>query len=447
MFVSRLLGTQELPAEAQYYMRTFLYLSMVISFLASLSSTFYVLFTIDAIGFTLTAICTSIMLATQMIFDYPSGSLGDWIGQRWVLATAFVFYGINFFLLISATTFLDFILISILNGLGNAQSSGTFDTWVDNNYQIAVGDADPDRKIYGFSTSRVNTFNNLALGFSFMVGGILATLNSRQYVFSIQFGLTTIVILLILVFLRDVKSSKSEVKSLNSSNLDKISNYFGLLKGGIAFLFSSKEVFLFLVGSSIYNVTWMIWGSLILFPLYFGYTGTDALASLLRTTLFFAGIPLSFIMANVSKRFSNNKLPTILFFQIILFFPSFIALTLFVVPTDEFNLIGILLTFILLWTLVGTFFELGITLNQRIMVDLVPSKNRNSVYSLMPTIFSLIGIFVLPIAGSLVEEFGLAAGILCAGVTCIIGSALISISIHMKRLPVEVNTLEYSESL
>ena len=107
---------------------------MMISFLSIMSNTFLVLFTIDAIGFTLAAICTSIMLATQMFFDYPSGSLGDWIGQRWVLTIAFGLYGISFFLLISATTYQDFGLISILNGLGNAQSSGTFNTWLDNNY-------------------------------------------------------------------------------------------------------------------------------------------------------------------------------------------------------------------------------------------------------------------------------------------------------------------------
>ncbi|MHA2307393.1 MAG: MFS transporter [Candidatus Hodarchaeales archaeon] len=447
MIVNKLLGTQELPVDAQYCMRTFLYLSMMISFLASLSSTFYVLFAIDAIGFALAAICTSVMLATQMIFDYPSGSLGDWIGQRWVLAIAFGFYGIGFFLLISATTYLDFVLISVINGLGNAQSSGTFNTWVDNNYRASVGDADPDRKIYGFSTSRVNTFNSISLGSSFMVGGLLATLYTRQFVFTIQFGLSALVIALILYFLKDIQSTKSQALKSYSSISDNIQSYFGFLKGGISFFFSSKKVFLYLIGSSIYNVTWMIWGSLILFPLYFGYTGTDVLASLLRTSLFFAGIPLSFVMANVSKRVSNNKLPVILFLETILFFPSFITLTLFIQPLDEFNLTGIVITFILLWTLVGTIFNLGTTLNQRIMVDLVPSENRNSVYSLMPTIFSLIGIFILPIAGLLVEEFGLAAGIMCAGVTCIVGSVLIYLGMRIKHVTVDTSPKGYTNSL
>ncbi|MFX0124151.1 MAG: MFS transporter [Candidatus Hodarchaeota archaeon] len=429
MFINKILGTQELPTQAQYYMRTFLYLSMIISFLASLSSTFYVLFSIDHIGFALTAVCTSIMLATQLLFDYPSGSLGDWIGQRWVLAIAFIFYGISFLFLITAHTVLDFALIAVINGFGNAQSSGAFATWVDNNYRVAVGEADSDRKIYGFSTSRVNSLNNFALAASFLIGGTIATLISRRIVFTIQFGLSIIIIFLILVYLRDIKIEETPVES-SEKTTSNISNYFTYLKGGIKFLFSSKAAFFFLIGNAIFNVTWMIWGGLVLFPLYFGYTGTDALAGLLRTSLFLAGIPLAFYIANLNKRISNERLPVFLFISTISFFPPFILLTLLMPPTNEFNLLGIALTFIFLWTVVGTVFNISQTLIQRIMIDLVPSENRNSVYSLMPTVFSLIGIPVVPLAGIIIERFGLAAGIFTASIVCAIGSTLISFGVH-----------------
>lgn len=435
MNINKILGTQELPSQAQYYMRTFLYLSMIISFLASLSSTFYVLFSIDHIGFALTAVCTSIMLATQLLFDYPSGSLGDWIGQRWVIATAFIFYGISFLFLISAHTMFDFALIAVINGFGNAQSSGAFATWVDNNYRVAVGEADPDRKIYGFSTSRVNSLNNFALAASFLIGGTLATLISRRIVFTIQFGLTTIIILLILIYLKDIKIDKVTPGESSELKTSKVSNYFTYLKGGVKFLFSSKAAFFFLIGNAIFNVTWMIWGGLVLFPLYFGYTGTDVLAGLLRTSLFLAGIPLSFYIANLNKRISNERLPIFLFLSVISFFPSFIILTHLMPPTNEFNLLGITLTFLFLWTIVGTVFSIAQTLIQRIMIDLVPSEIRNSVYSLMPTIFSLIGIPVVPLAGIIIEEFGLAAGILTASIVCIIGSLLISFGVHFIYKP------------
>ena len=435
MFINRVLGTEELPSQAQYYMRTFLYLSMIISFLASLSSTFYVLFSIDHVGFALTAVCTSIMLATQLIFDYPSGSLGDWIGQRWVLAIAFIFYGISFIFLITASTFIDFAFIAIINGFGNAQSSGAFATWVDNNYRVAVGDADPERKIYGFSTTRVNSLNNFALAASFMVGGTIATLISRRIVFAIQFGLTIIIIFLILTYLRDIKID--EVKTIDSSEIksSKVSNYFKYLKGGAQFLFSSKTAFLFLIGNAIFNVTWMIWGGLILFPLYFGYTGTDAMAGLLRTTIFLAGIPLAFYIAGLNKRISNERLPIFLFLSTLFFFPSFMILTSMMPPANEFNLLGIVLTFFLLWSIVGTVFSIAQTLLQRIMIDFVPSEFRNSVYSLMPTIFSLIGIPVVPFAGIIIESHGLAAGILTAGIVCFVGSILISLGLYLRKKP------------
>ncbi|MFX0014161.1 MAG: MFS transporter [Promethearchaeota archaeon] len=431
MLINKILGTQELPSQAQYYMRVFLYLSMIISFLGSLSSTFYVLFSIDHIGFALTAVCTSIMLATQLLFDYPSGALGDWIGQRWVLAIAFIFYGISFLFLMSAQTMSDFTIIAVINGFGNAQSSGTFATWVDNNYRVAVGNADPDRKIYGFSTSRVNSLNNFALAASFLIGGTLATLISRRIVFSLQFGLTIIIVFLVLLYLKNIKMDNHiQVESFEENSLN-LSNYFKYLKGGVQFLFSSKAAFLFLFGNAIFNVTWMIWGGLVLFPLYFGYTGTDALAGLLRTTLFLAGIPLSFYIAHINKRISNDRLPIFLFLSAISFFPSFILLTLFMPPTNEFNVLGIVLTFILLWTIVGTTFNIAQTLIQRIMIDFVPSEYRNSVYSLMPTIFSLIGIPVVPMAGIVIENHGLSAGIFTAGIVCIIGSLLISFSVHL----------------
>ena len=216
MIINKILGTAELPKQAQIHMRSVLSLSMIISFLMSLSSTFYILFVIDNVGFTLAAVTTSVMLITQLIFDYPSGSLGDWIGQRWILAIAFVCYSLQLFLLISAQTFPDFVLISIITGFGNAQSSGAFETWIDNNYRKAVGKDDSERRIYGFVMSRVGSMNNLALGASFLIGGALATEISRSFVFSVQFGLSLIVILLILVFIKDIKTEQDEIISLET---------------------------------------------------------------------------------------------------------------------------------------------------------------------------------------------------------------------------------------
>ncbi len=432
MVINSILGTADLPKQAQIHMRSVLSLSMIISFLMSLSSTFYIIFVIDNIGFTLAAVCTSVMLLTQLIFDYPSGSLGDWIGQRWVLAIAFISYSLQLLLLIQAQVFSDFVLISIISGFGNAQSSGAFETWIDNNYRRAVGKHDAERRTYGFIMSRVGSLTSLALGASFLIGGALSTEISRQFVFTIQFGLSLIVVLLILIFIKDIKTEDEE--SLSNGEISK-NGYFTQLTGGIKFLFQNKLTFFFITGLSIYNVVWLIWGNLILFPIYYGYTGSDVLASTLRTVLFFVGIPVSFFMANVIKRINNERLSLVIFLQILLFFPSFILLTYFVPPTDEFNPVGIIGTFLLLAILVGLLFDVSRTLSQRILLDLVPSENRNAVYSLMPSIVSVIGIPVLPITGAAVESWGLPLGIGIAGFICIISVILISYSLHLKFSP------------
>ncbi|MHA2055205.1 MAG: hypothetical protein ACW99F_16620, partial [Candidatus Hodarchaeales archaeon] len=66
---------------------------------------------------------------------------------------------------------------------------------------------------------------------------------------------------------------------------------------------------------------------------------------------------------------------------------------------------------------------------------LVPSENRNAIYSLMPSIISSIGIPILPVAGAAVESWGLPIGIAMAGFVCIIGFIMLSYSLHLKFNP------------
>jgi hypothetical protein len=50
-----------------------------------LSNIFFILFAINKLGFTKASIIVSFIMLVQLITDYPSGSLGDYIGQKWVL--------------------------------------------------------------------------------------------------------------------------------------------------------------------------------------------------------------------------------------------------------------------------------------------------------------------------------------------------------------------------
>ncbi|MFX0171746.1 MAG: MFS transporter [Candidatus Hodarchaeota archaeon] len=375
----------------------------------------------------------------------PSGSLGDWIGQQWVLTIAVISYSIGYFFLFIAQSVTSFLIIGFIFGFANAQFSGALSSLLDSNYQLVALDIDTERKTYGFAMSRIATLDNIALSSAFLIGGALATVISRQFVFFVQTVFSLIVILVVLTLVKDIKRKKTE-----SKKEDSLQNYISFLKGGVSFLLSSKIAFFFIVGWALYNVTWLIWGSLILFPLYFGYSGSNSVTSILRTLIFLIGIPIGIYNANASKRISNDKFPYMIILQLLLFFLGYVILTTLVPPTNELNIVGLIFTLILQNSLISFLFRLANILRQRIMVDLVPSEYRNAIYSLIPTIISLIGIPVLPIVGRVIEDLGITAGIAIAGGVSLFGAISLFISIYLmkrKTRTAQIETMKQPISL
>jgi MFS family permease len=396
-----------------------------------------VLYSIDKIGFALTGVTLSFTFLIQLLFDYPSGSLGDWIGQRWVLSISFVSYGLAFFLMTTAQSFTNFMIIAFINGFGNAQNSGAINTWLDNNYQKVIGESDSERKVYGFSRSRVLTMARVASAVAFMIGGFLATQISRQFVFGLQAIFAIIIIIPIYILVTDEKTDES--LKIDSGDQGSSNNYLTHLVGGIKFLFGNKAPFFFITGTALIFSSFAIWGSLILLPLYFGYSGSDSIAATLRTSAFVIGVPISLYTAKISQRFKKDKVPHLTFLFVILFFPGFILVTTLIPITNELNLAGCIITVILLNALIPTLFDLGTILRQRIMLDLVPSENRNAVYSLIPTIISIMGIFLLPISGVIIESYGLPAGIFVAFSVAVVSAIFITLGIHFHKLDTKSN--------
>ena len=88
----------------------------------SMSSTFHIIFIAEALGggpgryiegLALASVLLVIQLATQTLLDYPTGSLGDHIGQRWVISSAYVCYGISLTLTALITPESPFIFFNI----------------------------------------------------------------------------------------------------------------------------------------------------------------------------------------------------------------------------------------------------------------------------------------------------------------------------------------------
>ncbi|MFX0125060.1 MAG: MFS transporter [Candidatus Hodarchaeota archaeon] len=425
MVLTNFLGIQTIPSKAQTLIRTFLLLNLMGAFLGNLSSTFFILFAIDKLGFTQASIIMSVVLLVQVCTDYPSGSLGDLIGQRWVLIIAFICYGVFYFLLTVATTFAGFLVLAFFNGLANAQASGTLGTWLDNNYQKVVEDADPERKTYGFTNARIGSLTRTIMAIAFVIGGSIATFISREHVFFIQACLSLVLLMMCFFLVKNVKVETPE-ESFSSKTSGR--EYLAFFIGGFKFLFSNKKAFFFLIGISLIFSSFNVWGTLMLFPIYFGYSGSDGLASLFRTIMFFVGIPLGIVMANVSKRFTNEKFPIFQLLGLLFYFPPFILLLTVIPATNSFNLLGLVLTAFILTVSINCLLDIAGILQGRTLLDLVPSENRNSVYSLIPTLVSVFAIPVLPIAGKLIEDYGMVAGVIAPLFISLVGALFVFIS-------------------
>ena len=100
------------------------------SFAASfqISTSFYMIFIAETLGgdyitgIAYVGVLVTVQLAIQTLLDYPTGAIGDWIGQRYVIASALLCYSAAFFLTAQVapdTPFTIFLVIYALFGLGS----------------------------------------------------------------------------------------------------------------------------------------------------------------------------------------------------------------------------------------------------------------------------------------------------------------------------------------
>ena len=141
----------------------------------------------------------------QYLTDYPNGSLPDYIGQRYLISFSLLFFSIDYFLISKYDGYMLYLIAAIFFGAGQGQINGSFESYLDNNYKIAMKDLDQDRKIYGFMYQRIITIGSLCMAMSFVLGGIISTIYSRSAVFELTSILAILLIPIILFFLKDIK--------------------------------------------------------------------------------------------------------------------------------------------------------------------------------------------------------------------------------------------------
>ncbi|MFW9917242.1 MAG: MFS transporter [Candidatus Thorarchaeota archaeon] len=372
---------------------------------AQIVSTFLVLFLLDILTYTELGLLLAIQFAIIALLDYPTGALGDAIGQKAVLMLAYGAYAIAIVFLLQADSLIGFFPWAIFSAIGASQESGALQSWFDNNYKVTIGDLDPDRKIYGAFLGKIQANWRLISGTMFIAGGVIAGAFSREILFRIQFCLVLVALGLIITLMNNEEGVEAPQRTLRA--------YFDRLTGGVRFAASSRGTLLFFLGLTVYGTTGAIWGSLMLFPFYASYSGPDEYTGLLRAILFLTGIILLLLMANLTKKiekphrvlFLSNFMVGFVFFCLVFGFYE-------VIPPPNKFVLNSYLAVIILFQWVGIWLPLQTILQGRLMLELVPDKYRNAVYSLIPSLILCLSVPLIAVGGFLISNQGFSAGIL-----------------------------------
>jgi MFS family permease len=432
-----------------------------------LSTTFYVIFVAEALGggpgnylqgMGLVGVLVVIQMVVQTILDYPTGAVGDWIGQRWVIASAQICYALSFIMLslvTVSTPFYYLVIVYFLSGLAQSQASGAWAAWFDNNYRVAMP-GDTDRKQYGMFWGRMGMMMQIIATASLIPGSILAVVFSRPWVFQLQavLGLALAVVSFILV--RDFP----EVEAQRDARPD-MGEYIGILKGGVSFLFKYPYVRYIVIGGMMATSSIMVWGNLILFPMYYMYLITDVAVASFRTLLFTPGIFAQERSGVWSRRFEPKKwIPRFRFIQtcgfvffwvfatIMFLFPPadassvnvisiywpFTGIELLTLPLENILPIALIFSTFVLTSFFGGFAEI---LTQRVLLDVIPNKIRNSMYSLAPTIATIFAIPQIALFGWLLNIIGFPLTLMSCGVVSAIGVLFIIFGFRHERPIIE----------
>ncbi|MFW9851271.1 MAG: hypothetical protein ACFFF4_19250, partial [Candidatus Thorarchaeota archaeon] len=178
-----------------------------------ISTTFWIIFISESLGhgnyfdgLVFVGILTVIQFGVQIALDYPTGALGDHIGQRYVIASALLCYAAVYGLtaqLTFDTPFWVYVIIFALNGLGASQESGAFHAWFDNNYRVAMPH-DEDRKQYGVFWGKIGMLWQLSATLVLIPGSILATIFLRETVFIIQAMSCVFLAVVVMIVIKDL---------------------------------------------------------------------------------------------------------------------------------------------------------------------------------------------------------------------------------------------------
>ncbi|MFX1540957.1 MAG: hypothetical protein ACFFBX_09285 [Promethearchaeota archaeon] len=451
---SRMLGFTEPSPKATRLASVVLLLGSAWSIAFQISTTFWMISIAETlgggdylVGMAMVGLLVIIRIVVQTLLDYPTGAIGDWIGQRWIIASALICYSISFWLTAIATSgvavpFWIFIIIYALMGLGASQESGAMPAWFDNNYRVAMPN-DTERKQYGVFWSRAGMVFQLISTLVLIPGSFLALLQGRSWVFQIQSIIFIFLAVLALIFIRDLPGVRKQEEQRTGFR-----EYGRLLKDGVRFMGSSKFVTFTMAGEMLLWAIGIVWWEILLFPLYFSYLLSDVAVSTFRTSMFAPMVISAERSGVVSQRFDLVKwIPRLRLIQfgsfaffmglmaIPIIFPPPVGLVQFITVYIPFTTMPFMILplasivpIVLIWVLfVGTDTIGRITevLNGRVMLDVFPNRIRNCMYSLRPTVAFLLSIPLIFIISQLLPFVGFPLVFAIAAAVALTGAVLV----------------------
>ncbi len=237
----KILGITTLNSDAKQFISKAVSLIFIYTFIVMITNTFLILFSLEFLSLAELSIILALQAILQALSDYPTGAIGDWIGQRWILFIAALSYGIGFILLSQAFDLSSVLLPFLLIAFARSQESGAFISWLDNNYKYYVHE-DDDRRIYSRFFGKYTMLHEIIYASSFIVGGITVTLFNRSFLFLLQGISLTLISLIFLFLIRDHRAFKREKPEFKK--------YFQYLGGGVLTVAKNKTL------NKIFNTRW-----------------------------------------------------------------------------------------------------------------------------------------------------------------------------------------------
>lgn len=190
--------------ETSYNISSILYSSVITAFLLQLG-----------INNTQIGFIWSLVLFSQMIFDYPTGSFADKYGRLRIFTIGMIFMGIATIIIAKSYNVLMLYISGILLGLGESQVSGTLFPWFVNSISI---ESNKEKQEYIFKINAQSQFLTNIIGV--LTGFIISFFNIDYKTLLIISGMLYIVNGVFIYFsFEDNKSTETDLVKIGKKSL------------------------------------------------------------------------------------------------------------------------------------------------------------------------------------------------------------------------------------